>query len=1186
MLCMPIMSNAAITPPQTQSSLYNHNLLTKEKLLYRGDIEDLWAAIEELRGAVFHDNIYRYMLNDNRGSWYRSGQYVRDVAWTSDGRFLVYTVNPGGYYDRYLGTEQLNNGEFTGTVTWLKIGDDVESWELCCSPRIDGINHYITFINEQRDGDPLGNRVLLYRFNESSLTHITNLLKTQTELSEKIQRISWSPDGSYLALAGSTTAGNLRLQIFACDPNNPGNEFTAVTSTSLYTASLSNRHGISALDWNSNNILAVSYYEEDGDTPIARKLKLFSFNGTSLTEKQNIDIAIKTNTASFYDNGNNRNAKVIAWAPNGLYLALILHNEKLAVYSYDSATNTFTQETETNGLPFLSTVNWSPDSQYLAIFYNPNDPKLEIYNFNVDRLTNHKLIKEREHIAGRYFSPKISWSLPYQGYSVIAYPSHGTGSITHAYRVFMNQSTYELLYNQSIKSENRSAQNKDTLETLDFEHKSTRQQLFDRYMLNDIELNDNYYFFAEGYGPAVSFSWSSDGRFLLYANVTQVISGTPQFIFKIFEVNENGLVTEPLETLDTISIGTATWIPESYYISILDNDATTITIYAFDPLASAGSYLSEVTSRAINIMHQTKPVWSTDGRYFACFKWEYDPITHESSLFISVYSFNPHQTSGDMITLVTEKEITTGMMFNNSKLSWSTSNIITASYEVESFGPGPGIIRETKFFTFNASAEHADNILLECLSIPQNYDFMEWNPDGKHLILLNYNESSDPLRHFSVSKFDQENNSLSVITTYTSSDSNTYNSIAWDSSGEYIATLHDSSMFLTFNKFEPLSKNKIITVKETKTHPGGRPTLDIAWSKPYQDTSHIVISKYELREAHWGSYYDQPLKEGNHHIYSMRALAKTLNNNLTEKAIEVSAGSTLFDFKASSTFNGEHKTYVFSATNQQLINVAPNQTVSFKNIIMQNFNFNTINLQENTSLFFDNQTTLALDGNQYEINRTYTFRGNCTINGNNSTLIFGPQAGFFIDKNATLLLQNITIKGLSDEQIRCMDCTSTVSFSGSVDFFMDNDYYFKHGRLALTPASHVNINNEYEFIYQSPCASIIGSAAMLQMTRNATFSYDPQDENRDLIQFTSDDGIFSLKGATLVSSATGMRLTYGTFKINGEHNYLYSSGTTLSDSIMLGNGIYEDNLLCQFEGGNIGIINGRVVWANVEEPTP
>ncbi|KKQ48422.1 MAG: hypothetical protein US69_C0023G0008 [candidate division TM6 bacterium GW2011_GWF2_38_10] len=298
---------------------------------------------------------------------------------------------------------------------------------------------------------------------------------------------------------------------------------------------------------------------------------------------------------------------------------------------------------------------------------------------------------------------------------------------------------------------------------------------------------------------------------------------------------------------------------------------------------------------------------------------------------------------------------------------------------------------------------------------------------------------------------------------------------------------------------------------------------------------------------------------------------------------EVSKGKPL-TVSSTTTLSGENNTIIFSALKDPIISIAPGKTLTVQDVHFDKFSFDYVGFEgEDSHILFDNNTIISLDIKNYELNRTFTFVGECIINGNNGTLVFGPHAGFAVAPDSSLLIQNMTIKGLSDEQIFCMDNSGTVSFGGAVSLHLDDDYYFKQGSIELMPAAFVDVNESASFVYQSNRRSIINTGATLQMAYGAAFYYDPSINNRDLLVLADEDAAFSLYNGTLVSSTTGMRLTKGVFEIVGAHNYLENPGAiSLSEGIMLGDAVDPDNnIYWDFDNGNVAITSGLLVWANI-----
>ncbi|KKQ48404.1 MAG: hypothetical protein US69_C0024G0006 [candidate division TM6 bacterium GW2011_GWF2_38_10] len=298
---------------------------------------------------------------------------------------------------------------------------------------------------------------------------------------------------------------------------------------------------------------------------------------------------------------------------------------------------------------------------------------------------------------------------------------------------------------------------------------------------------------------------------------------------------------------------------------------------------------------------------------------------------------------------------------------------------------------------------------------------------------------------------------------------------------------------------------------------------------------------------------------------------------------EVSRGKPIV-IAESTVMDGGNNTIVFSSkTTDPVIRVLPGKTLTIKDLCLEQFAFDYIVLEGNDSrVLFENNTIISLASKNYDLNTTYTFYGECIVKGNHGTLTFGPHGGFEVAPHSSLLMQNITIKNVHDEQIKCLDNTATVSYGGTVSLLLDDDYYFSQGHIEVMPAGMFEVVQSSSFVYQTSEPSIIYDGATWQMGLGSIFYYNPPVANRDLITMT-EDGMFSLYNATLVSTTTGMRFTRGTFELVSEYNFLDNPGAqSFSEALMFGDGIdSENNVLLSFDKGTLNLRSGLCVWANV-----
>ena len=97
--------------------------------------------------------------------------------------------------------------------------------------------------------------------------------------------------------------------------------------------------------------------------------------------------------------------------------------------------------------------------------------------------------------------------------------------------------------------------------------------------------------------------------------------------------------------------------------------------------------------------------------------------------------------------------------------------------------------------------------------------------------------------------------------------------------------------------------------------------------------------------------------------------------------------------------------------------------------------------------------------------------------------------------------------------------------------------------------------------------------------KDAIFSYEPVTANRDLIQLTNSSSELTLRGATLHSTTTGIRLTKGIVTVDYKST-IASDGQVESNGISFGNGTQSvNNVKIQIlPAATMDIVGGCVVY--------
>ena len=209
--------------------------------------------------------------------------------------------------------------------------------------------------------------------------------------------------------------------------------------------------------------------------------------------------------------------------------------------------------------------------------------------------------------------------------------------------------------------------------------------------------------------------------------------------------------------------------------------------------------------------------------------------------------------------------------------------------------------------------------------------------------------------------------------------------------------------------------------------------------------------------------------------------------------------------------------------------------------------------------------------------RCILFSGSSSIDGRGHCLTLTSDSRIFVDNDSTLLMENLTIKGVNNRIIGSFDNSSTYSLK-DVEWYLDGNYTFTKGHFDVISDFHV-IGNGQTFAYQSEVASKIEECGRMILGEGLTFSYDPVTASLDLLQLTADTSELILHGATLHSTSTGLQLFKGKLIVDRQ-SFISSEGTVESEAITFGDGINSSNDLCIeiFPGATLDVIDGCVVY--------
>lgn len=221
---------------------------------------------------------------------------------------------------------------------------------------------------------------------------------------------------------------------------------------------------------------------------------------------------------------------------------------------------------------------------------------------------------------------------------------------------------------------------------------------------------------------------------------------------------------------------------------------------------------------------------------------------------------------------------------------------------------------------------------------------------------------------------------------------------------------------------------------------------------------------------------------------------------------------------------------------------------------------------------------LVLNGNVRFLSPV-VFYGLCEIEGNNFEVDLSGINSFSLSTSSTLLLKNTVLTGVQGSVINTVDTTGLLQLQNST-WIQTGDFVFGNG--ALNIIGECLFTGSSRFVYQSTVAATIESNSTMYFDYGMTFSYDPLISSNSLISMIDQTSIMYLYTTTLSVNGSGLQLTNGTLVIDGMCP-LYSSGTSQSQGVSIGNGISSANnlkLKILPESG-FNITSGFLVYNNV-----
>ena len=264
---------------------------------------------------------------------------------------------------------------------------------------------------------------------------------------------------------------------------------------------------------------------------------------------------------------------------------------------------------------------------------------------------------------------------------------------------------------------------------------------------------------------------------------------------------------------------------------------------------------------------------------------------------------------------------------------------------------------------------------------------------------------------------------------------------------------------------------------------------------------------------------------------------------------------------------GNSNYYRFTEAHQPLMFITDDVHAVYQDMLFSQFSAEYLELGNNASLIFGNNTTVELFRSE-DLTYTWTFQGTAHIRGGGAILNLAEHGNIVVaGEGSSLTIQNMTIKGLSRDKIRCLEASSRIIFK-DVTLILENDFDWHTG--ACDVLGDVTISGGYAFAYTSPAQSMIYADSTLLLKHETTFLYNPYgniplgalvQDYRELIHLADRSATFAFDSATLSAPAPGMQLINGRLVFTRYNSLFNEGGTNAQTGIVFGNGISENNVL-------------------------
>jgi len=196
--------------------------------------------------------------------------------------------------------------------------------------------------------------------------------------------------------------------------------------------------------------------------------------------------------------------------------------------------------------------------------------------------------------------------------------------------------------------------------------------------------------------------------------------------------------------------------------------------------------------------------------------------------------------------------------------------------------------------------------------------------------------------------------------------------------------------------------------------------------------------------------------------------------------------------------------------------------------------YGTKDLVTNQNNYFDGDGGSVQLQSDMTLDASWTFSQNCILNGNGNTLTLESGGNILVENGSKLRLKNIKIKGIEEDNIRCLDDMGHIILD-NVGWHQSNNFAYELGILEYYNNVIIDADIPCNFAYQSCHTSTVHSNTKVKLDSTITFSYDPiYVASKDLLAFEDETSVLAMRSTTLHTTVTGMNLKNGTMRVRGE----------------------------------------------------